>query len=84
MNKDKTYSYEEYDKNNKLIYFENSKGGWFKKEFNKNDNEIYYESSYGNWCKYEYDNNGILIHYGDSNGYVRIGNLNNGIEINIR
>ena len=35
------------DRNNKEIYYENSKGYWYKSEYDQNNNRIYYEDSNG-------------------------------------
>jgi len=41
------FPFEIKNKNGKEIYFETSKGYWFKKEYDSNGNEIYYENSDG-------------------------------------
>lgn len=35
------------DKNNNQIYYEDSKGYWWKREFDSNNNQIYFENSNG-------------------------------------
>ena len=57
------------DKNDKLIYWENSNGRWTKHEYNSQGKEIYYEDSTGFWVKYEYDSKGNVIYLEDSDGY---------------
>jgi hypothetical protein len=49
-----------YDINDKIIYYENSDGDWFKKEYDTNGNEIYYEDSDGNEIYYE-NSTGTII-----------------------
>jgi len=61
----------EYDKNNNLIYFKDSKGYESWKKYDKNNNEIYYKSSYGFECWQEFDENNNRIHYKNSNGFER-------------
>ena len=56
------------DKNNNQIYYEDSKGYWWKREFDKNNNEIYYETSNGYWEKREFDTNNNKIYYETSDG----------------
>tara|TARA_R110000822_G_scaffold10358_3_gene39263 strand:+ start:710 stop:961 length:252 start_codon:yes stop_codon:yes gene_type:complete len=41
------FPFEIKDKNNNLIYWEDSDGGWEKREFNKNNNRIYFVDSDG-------------------------------------
>jgi hypothetical protein len=43
----KDFPFEIKDKNNNLIYYENSNDFWWKCEYDKNNNEIYYEDSNG-------------------------------------
>lgn len=43
----KEFPFEIKDKNNNLIYIENSNGYWCKREFDSNNNEIYWENSNG-------------------------------------
>jgi hypothetical protein len=43
----KDFPFEIKDKNNNLIYYENSNNIWWIGEYDKNNNEIYYEDSYG-------------------------------------
>jgi hypothetical protein len=57
------------DKNNNEIYFETSKGYWYKQEFDSNNNRIYYENSDGHWGRYKYDSNNNEIYYENSNGH---------------
>jgi proteasome assembly chaperone (PAC2) family protein len=58
-----------YDKNNNLLYYEDSNGYWEKREFDKNNNQIYYENSSGYWWKREYDSNNNEIYFENSGGY---------------
>ena len=57
------------DKNDKLIYWENSNGHWIKREYDFQGKEIYYEDSDGYWTKHEYDSKDNLIYWEDSDGY---------------
>jgi len=59
----------EYDKNNNLIYFKNTKGYESWKKFDKNKNLIYhkYSNGYEYWRKY--DENNKVIHAKNSIGY---------------
>ena len=50
-----------YNKDNKLIYYENYEGLWIKREFEENGNEIYYVNSEGYWEKTFYDENNEII-----------------------
>ena len=54
------------DKNGNQIYFEDSKGYWYKKEYDSNGNEIYHENSNGYWSKSKFDSNGNEIYFEDS------------------
>ena len=56
------------DKDDKVIYFENSSRFWFKSEY-KDGNIIYFENSNGYSFKKEYKD-GKEIYYEDSNGYI--------------
>jgi hypothetical protein len=56
------------DSNGKAIYYENSKGYWYKSEYNSQENRIRYENSNGYWWKSEYDSQGNQIYYEDSDG----------------
>ena len=58
------------DKNNKLIYYEDSSGFWSKTEYDQDGNLIYYEIPNGFWSKHQYDQNGKEIYFEDSNGYI--------------
>jgi hypothetical protein len=57
------------DKNNNLIYSENSDGYWEKYEHDENNNEIYFENSDGYWYKQEFDKNNNEIYLENSKGY---------------
>jgi len=59
-----------YDINDKIIYYENSDGDWFKKEYDTNGKVIYFENSSGSgfWYKYKYNTNGNKIYSENSNG----------------
>ena len=59
------------DKNDNLIYFEDSSGYWVKREFDSQGNEIYREYSNGYWTKHEYDSKRNQIYFEDSNGKIR-------------
>ncbi len=58
------------NKNNNLIYYENSEGFWSKREYDSQGNKIYYEDSNGCWRKYEYDSQGNQIYLENSNGII--------------
>jgi hypothetical protein len=58
-----------YDKNGRVIYFEDSNGYWAKREYDNQNNEIYFEDGNGYWAKREYDNQNNLIYREDSDGY---------------
>jgi YD repeat-containing protein len=57
------------DKNDNLIYFENSSGLWNKWERDDKGNIIYSENSDGYWSKREYDDEGNEIYSENSDGY---------------
>ena len=59
-----------YNSNGNEIYFENSKGYWYKYEFDSNGNKIYYENSDEYWFKRELDVNSNEIYFEDSDGYI--------------
>ena len=52
-------------------------------EYDKNGNIIYCRNLNGHWYKVEYDNNRNKIYYEYVYGYIRIGNWDDGVEINI-
>jgi len=58
------------DKNNELIYWEDSNRVWEKREYDSKGNEIYYEDSTGFWEKSEYDSQGRLIYRENSFGRI--------------
>jgi hypothetical protein len=58
------------DSNGKLIYREESNGGWSKSEYDSNGKEILLENSAGDWIKKEYDSKGDRIYYESSYGTV--------------
>ena len=66
----KEFPFEIKDKNNNLIYIENSNGYWCKREYDSNNNIIYYEDSSGYWLKREFDKNNNEIYWEESNGYI--------------
>lgn len=66
----KDFPFEIKDKNNNEIYYEDSKGFWYKLEYDKNNNLIYYENSNGYWSKREYDSNNNLIYFENSDGKI--------------
>ena len=57
------------DKDDKVIYFENSFGYWVKCEYNS-QGVIYHEESNKYWAKWEYDSEGNQIYFEDSNGVI--------------
>lgn len=65
----KDFPFKIKDKNDKLIYYENSNGFWSKCEYDDKGNGIYFENSNGYWFKREYDDQGNQIRYEDSNGH---------------
>ena len=56
--------------NGKVVYYENSKGGWSKTEYDSNGKVGYYENSDGYWHKCEYDSNGNVIYFENSHSNV--------------
>ena len=58
------------DKNDKLIYWENSNGFWSKWEHDSQGNTIYFESSSGFWEKWEHDSQGNTIYYENLYGLI--------------
>ena len=56
------------DKNNELIYLEDSDGFWAKQEWDSQGNPIYIEFSSGGWLKHEYDSEGNVIYFEASDG----------------
>jgi hypothetical protein len=64
------FPFEIKDKNNNLIYWENSNGCWSKREFDLNKNLIYWKKSDGYWSKREYDLNNNQIYYENSIGII--------------
>ena len=58
------------DKNDNLIYLEDSGGGWIKFERDSQGKEIYYEDSNKFWVKSEYDSNGRTIYCETSKGTI--------------
>jgi hypothetical protein len=69
----KEFPFEIKDSQGKIIYYENSEGGWYKSEYDSQGKEIYFENSNRYWCKKEYDSNGNEIYIESSNGCI-IGN----------
>jgi hypothetical protein len=59
----KEFPFEIKDSQGKIIYYENSNGGWYKSEYDSNGEEIYFENSSGYWRKREFDSNGNQIYY---------------------
>lgn len=57
----KDFPFEIRDRNDKIIYVENSDGSWQRREYDANGNNIFYEDSNGVWAKREYDANGKQI-----------------------
>lgn len=64
------FPFEIRDKKGRLIYFENSDGGWWKSKYDSNGNEIYFEDSNKYWSKSEYGSNGDCIYYENSKGEI--------------
>ena len=58
------------DKNNELIYWEDSNRVWEKSEYDSQRRLIYRENSTGFWAKYEYDSKGNRIYFETSNGII--------------
>lgn len=67
----KEFPFEIKDNNGNEIYYETSKGYWYKQEFDSNNNKIYCENSEGSWFKEEYDSNNNQIYFENSNGYIQ-------------
>jgi hypothetical protein len=72
------------DKNENLIYGEDSTGLCVKKEYDSKGNLIYFEDSGGFWLKREYDSKGNLIYYEDSDGKIQDDRIPEIIEHNGR
>jgi hypothetical protein len=66
----KDFPFEIRDKQDNLLYFENSDEYWGKHEFDSAGRERYYENSYGFWHKYEYGSDGNVIYCEDSDGVI--------------
>jgi len=64
------FPFEIDDKNDNLIYFQDSYDYWWKREYDKNGNEIYFENSSNFWWKSEYDENNNEIYHEDSDGVI--------------
>lgn len=69
------------DKDDKVIYFEDSFGYWVKCEYNS-QGVIYHEESNKYWAKWEYDSEGNQIYFEDSNGVI-IDNRPKPLEIEV-
>ena len=65
----KQFPFKIKDNNGNEIYYESSKGSWYKREFDSNNNKIYYENSNDYWIKREYDTDGNVIYLETSNGF---------------
>jgi hypothetical protein len=50
-----------YDINGNDLYYENSKGGWYKYEYNSSNKPIYYENGGGYWRIWRYNEEGKSI-----------------------
>jgi|688.fasta_scaffold71478_4 hypothetical protein len=59
------------DKNDNLIYFEDSNRFWEKYERDSQGNQIYLEDSNGYWSKREWDSQGNVIYFENSVGQIR-------------
>ena len=56
------------NKNDNVIYYEDSNRVWTKHKYNSNGNETYFENYTGYWCIKEYDDKGNLIYYENYTG----------------
>jgi len=65
----KEFPFEIRDSHGNYIYYENSRGNWFKHEYDAQGNQIYYETSTGYWHKVEYDADGRNIYFENSAGH---------------
>ena len=64
------FPFEIKDKNNNLIYWEDSEGFWSKREWDlENNHQIYFENSKGYWWKQEWDSANNQIYFEKSDGY---------------
>jgi uncharacterized protein YrzB (UPF0473 family) len=52
------------------VYYEDSKGYWYKSEYDSQGNEVYFENSNGYWYKSGYDEQGNEVYFEDSCGIV--------------
>ena len=66
----KEFPFEVKDSQGRTIYYENSKGFWYKYEYDSQGNEIYYETSNGRWRKSEYDSQGKITYLENSDGDI--------------
>ena len=66
----KDFPFEIKDKQGNRIYFEDSKGFWYKRQFDEKGKEIYFEDSDGYWEKSQFDEQGNEIYYENSNGKI--------------
>ena len=57
------------DKNENVIYYEDSYGEWWRHEHDERGNVTSSKNSNGFWCKREYDSGGNEVYYEDSNKY---------------
>ena len=67
----KDFPFDIKDKNDNVIYWENSNGYWEKNEYDSHDNLIRFEDSTGYWGKSEHDVDGKEIYYENSKGRSR-------------
>ena len=58
------------NKNDNLIYYEDSNGRWVKREYDSKGNEIYSEDSNGYWVKREWDSEGDRIYFENLRGDI--------------
>jgi YD repeat-containing protein len=59
-----------YNKQDRIIYYENSTGYWKKWKYDAQGNITYLELSEGFWVKYEYDKKGNMTYLENSNGNI--------------
>ncbi len=68
------------DKDDRLLYYEESSNYWEKYEYDSDGNKIYFGSSNGFWAKREYGSDKKPIYYENSNGYIYRKNCNGKIR----
>jgi len=66
----KEFPFEIKDKNDRLLYFENSHNCWARYEYDSDGNRRYYENSDNFWRKIEFNEDGSERYYETSDGVI--------------